>query len=116
MSPRADFAVRAGLFFCSLPNPLNWSFPFMPDLFSRWITRWEHQLATRDTNRIVRPFDWGAEWLPMASRNGDTRGHVSDFVTRTVAESDRFFAYEAPRDHRFDGRHLTFTKIGRAHV
>jgi hypothetical protein len=80
----------------------------MPDLFSRWINRWELQLATRDCNRVVRPFDWGAEWLAVPSSNGDTRPHVADFVTRTIAESDRFFGYDPPRDHRFDGRVLSF--------
>ncbi len=23
---------------------------------------WEYRLTTRDTNRIVRPLDWGLEW------------------------------------------------------
>ena len=72
----------------------------MPDLFSRWITRWEHQLATRDTNRVVRPFAWGEEWLPVASSNGDARRHVAEFVSQAIGDSDRFFAYEPPRDHR----------------
>jgi hypothetical protein len=81
----------------------------MADLFSRFITRWEHQLATRDTNRVVRPFEWGAEWLPVAASNGDTAPHLADFVNSAVSSSDRFFAYEPPRDYRLDGRVLTFT-------
>jgi hypothetical protein len=81
----------------------------MPDLFSRWLSRWEHQLATRDTNRVVRPFEWGEDWLPLASRNGDPRRHVAEFVSGAIADSSRFFAYEPPRDHRVDGRVLTFT-------
>jgi hypothetical protein len=81
----------------------------MPDLFSRWISRWEHQLATRDTNRVVRPFDWGAEWLSDAHTNGNVRQHVADIVCQSVAASDRFYAYEPPRDYKFDGRVLTFT-------
>ena len=81
----------------------------MPDLYSRWITRWELSLASRDTNRVVRPFEWGEEWLAGGSHNGDTRRHVADFVTQAVSESDRFFAYERPRDYLFNDRHLTFT-------
>ena len=35
----------------------------MTGLYARWMDRWERKLATRDTNRVVRPFDWGADWL-----------------------------------------------------
>ena len=31
--------------------------------YGRWMDRWERKLATRDTNRVVRPFEWGTEWL-----------------------------------------------------
>ncbi len=32
-------------------------------LYGRWMYRWETALTTRDTNRIVRPVEWGFEWL-----------------------------------------------------
>lgn len=31
--------------------------------YGKWMTRWETDLTTRDTNRIVRPLEWGFEWL-----------------------------------------------------
>jgi len=31
--------------------------------YGRWMTRWETALTTRDTNRIVRPLEWGFDWL-----------------------------------------------------
>ncbi|MDP9050142.1 MAG: hypothetical protein M3O31_05365, partial [Acidobacteriota bacterium] len=31
--------------------------------YGKWMTRWETALTTRDTNRIVRPLEWGFEWL-----------------------------------------------------
>ena len=41
---------------------------------------WERKLATRDTNRVVRPFEWGTEWLHTfgfpdcpAEANGNAR-------------------------------------------
>jgi len=80
----------------------------MPDLFSRWISRWEHHLATRDSNRIVRPFDWGEDWL-ASDRNGDTRRHIADYVAQAIAQSDLFYAYNRPQDYHFDGRLLKFT-------
>lgn len=88
----------------------------MPGIYSRWIDRWERRLAGRDTNRKVRPFDWGLEWFraagcpgfPAAS-NGDCRAHVERFVSAALEDSGAFFNYEPVRDYALDGGHLTFT-------
>lgn len=81
----------------------------MSTFYSRWISGWEHKLATRDRNRIVRPFEWGLDWLGMASANGNSSQALGDFVQRVRAASDRFFSYETPRDYRLDGERLIFT-------
>ncbi len=31
--------------------------------YAKWMTAWETRLTTRDTNRIVRPLEWGFDWL-----------------------------------------------------
>lgn len=79
---------------------------------------WERKLATRDTNRVVRPFDWGTEWLEKihaearVQRPGATeypRAFVEEFVTAALLDSDRLYSYETPSDYQLlDGR-LTFT-------
>jgi dienelactone hydrolase len=33
------------------------------ELYARWMYRWETDLTTRDENRIVRPLEWGFDWL-----------------------------------------------------
>ena len=86
----------------------------MPDLFSRWLARWEYKLASRDTNRVVRPFEWGEEWLVDGHRNGDASTAILDFVDRAVAASDRFFDYESPRDYRLHNGTLTFSSAVRS--
>ena len=30
--------------------------------YQEWMYRWEDRLTSRDTNRVVRPFEWGLEW------------------------------------------------------
>src|SRR5690242_3784879 len=72
----------------------------MPDLFSRAISRWEHKLATRDTNRKVRPFEWGEDWLDGAP--------VTDFVAQALADSDGFFSYRKPCNYALKSGVLTF--------
>jgi hypothetical protein len=78
--------------------------------------RWERKLATRDTNRVVRPFDWGSEWLhaigfpsfPLDS-NGDAASRLPAFVTEALGDSDRFFSYAPARDYRLQDGRLTFS-------
>src|SRR5579863_413257 len=81
----------------------------MPTLYSRWIAGREHKLATRDTNRVVRPFDWGLDWLGMAPANGNSSTLMREFVRGALADSSRFFAYETPRDYRLQGQELSFS-------
>ncbi len=85
--------------------------------YAHWMERWEHKLATRDTNRVVRPFDWGGDWLNSlefptfpADANGNTADCLARFVDDARADSERFFAYAPVGDYRLDGEnHLTFT-------
>src|SRR5215469_245497 len=32
-------------------------------LYASWMYRWETALTTRDENRVVRPVEWGFDWL-----------------------------------------------------
>jgi hypothetical protein len=78
--------------------------------------RWERNLATRDTNRVVRPFDWGSEWLhaigfpsfPLDA-NGDAARRLPAFVTEALKDSDRFFSYLRVRDYLLQDGRLTFS-------
>src|SRR5438874_8372584 len=88
----------------------------MKHLYAQWMARWERKLATRDTNRVVRPFDWGTDWLNTvgfpgcpAEANGDAAACVSGFVTAALNDSQRFFAYQPVLDYKLRERRLTFT-------
>ncbi|HLK47593.1 MAG TPA: alpha/beta hydrolase family protein [Bryobacteraceae bacterium] len=88
----------------------------MTRVYARWIDRWERHLASRDSNRVVRPFEWGTEWLARigypacpADANGNSVHCVSRFVSEALADSDRFYSYEPVRDYRLRGNLLTFT-------
>jgi hypothetical protein len=71
--------------------------------------RWETSLATRDTNRVVRPFEWGLDWLGLAQQNGNAGAQIRGYSAKVLADSDAFFSYRTPADYRLDGSHLTFT-------
>jgi hypothetical protein len=78
--------------------------------------QWERKLAFRDSNRVVRPFEWGTDWLHSigyppcpAEANGDASELVERFVIQGLADSDRFYSYEPVRDYRLRDGVLTFT-------
>src|SRR2546425_3693790 len=88
----------------------------MIGLYTRWIDRWERKLATRDTNRMVRDFEWGLDWLSQmgvpacpASANGDSPAHLEQFIHNCLTDSGTVFSYPPPSDFRLSGNHLTFT-------
>jgi len=85
-------------------------------LYGRWMDRWERKLASRDSNRVVRPFEWGTDWLHSigfpacpADANGDAPEWVDRFAAAAVAESDRFYSYEPVRDYQLRDGMLNFT-------
>ncbi len=61
-------------------------------MLGRLFHRWEHALASVDTNRVVRPFEWGEDWLPPGNGTPETR--VRQWVREALADTPRFF--EAP--------------------
>lgn len=88
----------------------------MTGLYARWMDRWERKLATRDSNRVVRPFEWGTDWLhrigfPLCPNeaNGNSAACVNQFILEALADSERFYAYDPPSDFQLAGGRLTFT-------
>ena len=88
----------------------------MKGLYARCIDGWERKLAARDTSRVVRGFDWGAEWLegigfPQQTEqaNGDMASRMAAFADAALADSDRFFSYAPVRDYRLRDGRLNFS-------
>jgi hypothetical protein len=86
----------------------------MRKLYERWINDWETRLTTRDTNRVVRPFEWGVEWTrawPNVNGNYPSlpQGHerfLHELNREIVANSENFFAYPTPSDFRLERRRV----------
>ena len=87
-------------------------------LYARWMYRWETRLTTLDSNRIVRPVEWGFDWLQeFAQSHGfsflqhpeqdDAAAEramlqLNDFILHHRSE---FFAYKTPQDFVLEERH-----------
>lgn len=78
--------------------------------YARWMFAWETALTTRDENRVVRPVEWGFEWLhdffrSHFSESGTDEARMTALNETIVRESDSFFGYEPPDDYRLEERH-----------
>ncbi len=72
-------------------------------MLSRIFHAWERRLASATKDRVVRPFEWGLDWI-------DTNGHspaappeavLAHWVAKALADTDRFFATPPTSDYRF---------------
>jgi hypothetical protein len=55
---------------------------------------WERQLASVSTNRVVRPFEWGLDWIPPnghRASGADAPEILNEWVAGVMADSDAFF-------------------------
>ncbi|MGE5486188.1 MAG: hypothetical protein ACM3ZB_00030, partial [bacterium] len=81
----------------------------MPNPYARWIDRQENRLASRDNDRVVRPFEWGLEWLGLGTAAPDPARAISEAARGWLADSDAFFGYAPVADYKLDAGNLTFT-------
>jgi hypothetical protein len=81
---------------------------------------WERKLAAVDTNRRVRPFEWGLEWLELepggpfptptvpAGRPSQPLDVIRAWTTGIMADSERFYRAAPTHDYELDGNVLRF--------
>lgn len=74
---------------------------------------WETRLTSVDSNRVVRPLEWGLEWAQdWPCRNGARPGdradeaekYLREYNQRIIGSSDEFFSYAVPSDFRLEDR------------
>jgi len=93
------------------------------NLYARWMYRWETALTTRDENRIVRPVEWGFDWLEdfvesaglrqrifggsdPSSLDGSAAEAAMAALNRAIVErSEAFYTYTRPTDFQLETRH-----------
>jgi dienelactone hydrolase len=75
---------------------------------------WERRLAGATKDRVVRPFEWGLEWIPTNGHRSDAApvDVIGDWVSQVMADSDAFFTPAETTDYTLtpslDGSLLTF--------
>ena len=77
-------------------------------MLTRLFHNWERRLAARTVDRVVRPFEWGLDWVPEADRGLPPGAALSAWAAAVMTASDRFYAVPRTGEFRLDGRQLTF--------
>jgi dienelactone hydrolase len=80
-------------------------------VISRAFHRWERRLSAAANNRVVRPFDWGIEWIESPADSNGARAEMQrleQWAAAMVAGSDRFFALDACDEFTLKGDRLSF--------
>lgn len=93
------------------------------ELYASWMYRWETALTTRDSNRIVRPVEWGFDWLDDFVRqqglaaalygpslqppnDGPAAEEAMTAINREIiSRSDDYYGYTTPTDFFLETRH-----------
>jgi len=78
-------------------------------LLGHLIKAQERRHATRDTNRTVRPFEWGAEFVVEHTNGDEAHEVVRRFAREAVARSEEFYALPAIDDYKLSDGVLTWT-------
>ncbi|MDQ5843770.1 MAG: abhydrolase domain-containing 18 [Acidobacteriota bacterium] len=63
----------------------------------------------RDNNRVVRPFEWGLQFISDHVNGDDPRHVLRQHTQQAMRSSDEFFALPAIPDFQLEGDQLTWT-------
>ena len=69
----------------------------------------EHAAHERDDNRLVRPFEWGLEFISDHVNGADPRRVLRSFTAQAMAHSEDFYALPEITDFQLTDDQLTWT-------
>ena len=78
-------------------------------MLKRYMHNRERYFAMLNDNRVVRPFEWGTEFITDHPNGDDPRVLFSGYSQRMVANSDEFFFSPEITDFDLNGDILTWT-------
>ena len=72
-------------------------------MLNRFFHTWEQRLASLTKDRVVRPFDWGLDWI-SAVPNGSAGSELRHWVDDVMRDTGGFFAVPPSPEYDFDAR------------
>jgi hypothetical protein len=75
-------------------------------VIARFFHGWERRIASSTTDRVVRPFEWGLDWIDASERSAPDG--LREWAAEAMRDSDRFYRVDPAASYSFDGRWLSF--------
>jgi hypothetical protein len=78
-------------------------------IFSSFFHHWERRLAASTNDRVVRPFEWGLDWLGLpnaADLNGGSLDAFRQYVDEAMADSGAYFHTTPAPAYELDARNV----------
>jgi hypothetical protein len=75
---------------------------------------WERRLASVTKDRVVRPFDWGIDWIPTNGHRGTDADILEQWVEEVLRDSQAFFTAPPTSDFEFIARRADVEGWGEA--
>src|SRR5688572_8601154 len=69
-------------------------------MLKRYMHKRERRLAMLNDNRVVRPFEWGLEFIGEDPDSNDPHQLFSAFSSKVIKKSDEYFAIPARFEYR----------------
>ena len=77
-------------------------------MIARLFHAWERKLAKVTTDRIVRGFDWGLDWIDANASSGSAQDRLQKWSTNIMVDTDQFFYTPPTNQYQLRGSILTF--------
>jgi dienelactone hydrolase len=84
-------------------------------VIANFFHRWERRLADVSKDRVVRPFEWGTDWIPSNGHHGnDDAAHVEGWVNAVMRDTEAFFTPPPCESFTFDEADADARRSGEA--
>jgi dienelactone hydrolase len=77
-------------------------------MIARLFHAWERKLAKVTTDRVVRGFDWGLDWIDANASSGSAQDSLRKWSTNIMVDTDQFFYTPPTNQYQLRGNILTF--------
>ena len=77
-------------------------------MLARFFSAWERRLVAVDSNRIVRPFDWGLDWIDTPISTGRDPAQLLEQWTSAALTNTEWFQPPSCEEYAFQDNQLTF--------
>src|SRR5215208_4070437 len=81
-------------------------------MLARFFHAWEHRLASITKDRVIRPFEWGVDWMSSNDGSGAPDVRVEQWVDEIMRDTDAFFATPETGDYTFEAAPLAVAAQG----